>query len=110
VLHRLLRQQVEARITERTVEPFHRSERVACHLLGGMRGRHAGGPTNASCATPAQQASFEQGFRACLGILRLGLEVERVSFGVRRGVSQNGKSCSEDHPQRDIPFNKLMLS
>ena len=40
VPHRLLRQQVEARITERTVELFHKGERVACHLLGGARGRH----------------------------------------------------------------------
>src|SRR6266545_4665539 len=40
VPHRLLRQQVEARITQRTVELFHRGERVACHLLGSGRGRH----------------------------------------------------------------------
>ena len=33
VPHRLLREQVEARITERTVELFHKGERVACHLL-----------------------------------------------------------------------------
>jgi transposase len=36
----LLRQQVEARITQRTVELFHKGERVACHLLGGARGCH----------------------------------------------------------------------
>src|SRR5262252_270102 len=40
VPHRLLRQQVEARITEPTVELFHKGQRVACHLLGGARGRH----------------------------------------------------------------------
>jgi transposase len=40
VPHRLLRQQVEARITASTVELFHKSECVACHLLGGARGRH----------------------------------------------------------------------
>jgi len=40
VPHRLLRQQLEARITARTVELFHKGERVACHLLGGARGRH----------------------------------------------------------------------
>jgi len=39
VPHRLLRQQLEARITARTVELFHKGERVACHLLGGARGR-----------------------------------------------------------------------
>src|SRR5882724_6413014 len=41
VPHRLLRQQVEARITAHTVELFHKGERVACHLLGGARGRPA---------------------------------------------------------------------
>ena len=46
MLHRLLRQQVEAGITERTVELFHRSERVACHLLGAC-----------AAATPASSRS-----------------------------------------------------
>ena len=40
VPHRLLREQVEARITARTVELFHKGERVAVHLRGGARGRH----------------------------------------------------------------------
>lgn len=37
--HRLLRQRVEARLTARTVEPFHKGERVAVHIHGGLRGR-----------------------------------------------------------------------
>ena len=40
VPHCLLRQQVEARITAHTVELFYRGERLACHLLGGARGRY----------------------------------------------------------------------
>jgi hypothetical protein len=40
VPHRLLREQVEARITARTIELFHRGERVAVHVRGGARGRH----------------------------------------------------------------------
>lgn len=38
--HRLLRQQVEARVTARTVELFHKGERVAAHVRSGLRGRH----------------------------------------------------------------------
>ena len=40
VPHRLLREQVEARITARTIELFHKGERVAVHMRGGARGRH----------------------------------------------------------------------
>jgi transposase len=40
VPHRLLREQIEARITARTVELFHKGERVAVHQRGGARGRH----------------------------------------------------------------------
>lgn len=40
VPHRLLREQVEARVTARTVEVFHKGERVAVHQRGTMRGRH----------------------------------------------------------------------
>jgi len=40
VPHRLLREAVEARVTARTVELFHKGERVAVHLRGGLRGRH----------------------------------------------------------------------
>ena len=100
VPHRLLRQQVEARITQRTVELFHKGERVACHLLGGARGRHttvtehmpsshrrhagwtheriqreatAIGPDTATLVDVILRSRPhpEQGFRAGLGILRL---------------------------------------
>jgi transposase len=39
VPHRLIRQQLDARITERTIELFDKGERVAVHLRGGGRGR-----------------------------------------------------------------------
>ena len=100
VPHRLLRQQVEARITQCTVELFHKGERVACHLLGGARGRHttvtehmpsshrrhagwtheriqreatAIGPDTATLVDVILRSRPhpEQGFRAGLGILRL---------------------------------------
>jgi transposase len=40
VPHRLLKEPVEARITQRTVEIFHKGERVAAHSRGGAKGRH----------------------------------------------------------------------
>jgi transposase len=98
--HRLLREQVEARVTARTVELFHRGERVAVHVRGGLRGRHTTLPEHmpqahrrhaewtierigqeAAAVGPATAALTrlilegrphpEQGFRACRGILRL---------------------------------------
>jgi transposase len=134
VPHRLLRQQVEARITERTVELFHKGERVACHLLGGACGRHTTVTEHMpsshrrhagwiheriqreATAIGAATATLvdvvlrgrphpEQGFRACLGILRLarhygverleaackrGLEIGARSYGLINSILQNG--------------------
>jgi transposase len=123
VPHRLLRQQVEARITQRTVELFHRGERVACHLLGGARGRHttvtehmpsshrrhAGwtheriqrdaatiGPDTATLVEVILRSRPhpEQGFRACLGILRLARQygTDRLEAACRRGLEIGARS------------------
>jgi transposase len=123
VPHRLLRQQVEARITERTVELFHKGERVACHLLGGARGRHttvtehmpsshrrhagwtheriqreatAIGPDTATLVEVVLRSRPhpEQGFRACLGILRLARHygVDRLEAACRRGLEIGARS------------------
>lgn len=40
VPYRLIREQLDARITERTIELFCKGERVAVHIRGGGRGRH----------------------------------------------------------------------
>ncbi|MFL6041220.1 MAG: IS21 family transposase [Gaiellales bacterium] len=98
--HRLLREPVEARVTACTVELFHKGERVAVHVRGGLRGRHttlpehmpqahrrhaewtierigreaaAIGPATAALTALVleSQPHPEQGFRACRGILRL---------------------------------------
>jgi transposase len=37
---RLVREEIEARLTERTVELFHRGTRIACHIRSSLRGRH----------------------------------------------------------------------
>ena len=100
VPHRLLKRQVEARVAARSVELFHKGERVAVHLRGGARGAHTTLPEHmpaahrrhaewtidrlkreAAAVGPATGALVaailsakphpEQGFRASLGILRL---------------------------------------
>ena len=100
VPHRFARQQVEARITARTVEIFLKGERVAVHLRNSGNGKHttvaehmpsshrrfadwtidrirrdagAVGPATALlCETILEHRPHpEQGFRACMGILRL---------------------------------------
>jgi transposase len=134
VPHRLLREQVEARVTARTVELFHKGERVAVHVRGGLRGRHTTLPEHmpqahrrhaewtierigreAAAIGPATAALTalilesrphpEQGFRACLGILRLlrtyghdrleaacarGLEIGARSYGSIASILQHG--------------------
>jgi transposase len=134
VPHRLLREQVEVRVTARTVELFHKGERVAVHVRGGLRGRHTTLPEHmpqahrrhaewtierigreAATIGPATAALTrlilesrphpEQGFRACLGILRLlrtygrdrleaacarGLEIGARSYGSIASILRHG--------------------
>lgn len=100
VPHRLIREQLDARITERTIELFCRGERVAVHLRTGGRGRHttipehmpsahrryaewtierirgdaaAIGPNTAKLIALILESRPhpEQGYRASIGILRL---------------------------------------
>lgn len=97
---RLIREQVEARITAATVEILHRGVRVASHVRSQARHRHttiaahmpsahrryaawtparmlreatAIGPATSTLIAAVMKAKPhpEQGFRACLGILRL---------------------------------------
>lgn len=96
----LIRQTVEARTTETTVEVFHKGKRVAAHVRSSLRNRHTTVPEHMPSAhrryaewTPARltreaarigpatvqlietilraKPHPEQGFRAGLGILRL---------------------------------------
>jgi transposase len=149
VPHRLLREQVEARVTARTVELFHKGERVAVHLRGGLRGRHttlaehmpvahrrhaewtierigreaaAIGPSVAALAALILESRPhpEQGFRACLGILRLlrtygrerleaacarGLEIGARSYGSVASILQHGLDrAPAPRPAEDLPL------
>lgn len=101
VPYQLIHTRCEARVTTTTVEICHRGQRVASHLRGFQRGRHHTQPEHMpashrrhlewtpgrlqrwAATTGPQTAALvagvladrphpEQGFRACLGILRLG--------------------------------------
>ena len=113
---RLLRETVEARLTDTTVEVFHKGARVASHARSSAPNRHTTIPEHMPSAhrryaewTPAKMMSEaarigpatialveaimkakphpEQGFRSCLGIMRLVRTYgsERVEAASRRG-------------------------
>ena len=113
---RLIREQVEARITDSTIEIFHKGGRVASHARSNVRNRHTTvrehmpsshrryaewtparmmrearkiGPATIALVQAVMKAKPhpEQGFRACLGILRLarGYGTARVEAACRRG-------------------------
>ena len=123
VPHRLIRQPLEARITATTVEVFHAGKRVASHLRGHLRGRHTTvdqhmpsahrryiGWTHervlrqAKTTGPATAALVEiilhsrrhpeQGFRSCVGILRLakGYGAERLEAACERALDIGARS------------------
>jgi transposase len=108
VPYQLVRKALEARYSERTVECFHRGQRVASHPRSRLKGRHTTlpehmptshrsyaewtpqrlirwaektGPATASMVQTIleRRAHPQQGFRSCLGIMRLG-----KSFGEQR--------------------------
>jgi transposase len=120
---RLIREVVEARITSTTVEIFHRRTRVASHAFSLVRNQHTTIAEHMPSAhrryaewTPARLmreaekigsatlALFEaimrakphpeQGFRSCLGILRLAKEygVDRLEAACRRGNDIGARS------------------
>ena len=134
VPYRLIREQLDARITERTIELFCKGERVAVHLRGDGRGRHttirehmpsahrhyadwtieriradaaAIGPSTAKLTALILESRPhpEQGYRACIGILRLahhygaarleaacsrGLDIGARSYGSIQSILKHG--------------------
>jgi transposase len=111
VPYRFAREPIEARITARTIELFHQGERIAAHMRGSGNGKHATTPEHMPsshrrfadwtierinreasaigvCAALlcekilVERSHPEQGFRACLGIVRLV-----KSFGRERSTS-----------------------
>lgn len=108
VPYRWVGKQVEVRLTANTVEAFHRGQRIASHVRSAARGRHTTiaehmptrhreyaewtptrliqwaektGPATARLIGEimANRPHPQQGFRSCLGIMRLG-----KSFGAER--------------------------
>jgi transposase len=134
VPHRLIREQLDARVTERTIELFCKGERVAVHQRGGRRGHHttipehmpsahrryaewtieriradaaAIGPSTAKLTGLILESRPhpEQGYRACIGILRLarhygagrleaacdrGLDIGARSYGSIQSILKHG--------------------
>jgi transposase len=131
---RLIRQEVEARITDTTIEIFHKGSRVASHVRSRLRNRHTTiqqhmpsahrryaewtpsrimrhaasiGPATIALVEAIMKAKPhpEQGFRACLGILRLersygparleaacrrGNEIGATTYGSIASILKNG--------------------
>ena len=131
---RLIRELVDIRLTDATVEIFFKTARIASHARSALRNRHttiaehmpsahrryaawtperitasaaAIGPATAGLFAAIMRAKPhpEQGFRACLGILRLaasygatrleaacqrGLDIGAVSYGSIASILKNG--------------------
>ena len=125
VPHQLLREKVWARITARTVEVFHRGKRVAAHVRSSSNRKHTtvrehmpsshrryadwtperirrqagtiGRHTSALLEIILRERTHpEQGFRACVGILRLAKTYgrERLEAACSRALEIGARSYS----------------
>ena len=122
VPHRLIGEQLDARITAHTVELFRKGERVAVHRRGAGRGRHTTLPSTCPVpsticrvdprahsdrrgsdwsrapqtdrANPGEQAAPRAGLSACIGILRLGRQygAARLEAACDRGLDIGARS------------------
>jgi transposase len=125
VPHQLLREKIWARITARTIELFHRGKRVAAHMRSSSKRKHttvrehmpsshrryadwtperlrrqAGeiGPSASALVDIILQERMhpEQGFRACIGIVRLAKTYgcERLEAACNRALEIGARSYS----------------
>ncbi|HYQ92310.1 MAG TPA: IS21 family transposase, partial [Candidatus Competibacteraceae bacterium] len=123
VPYQLVRQEVDVRLSDVTVEVFQRGQRVACHRRNPLPGRHTTvpahmpkphrdyaewtpqrlihwaeqtGPNTATLVERilASRPHPQQGYRSCLGILRLGKTygAERLEAACRRAVAMGALS------------------
>ena len=121
--HALVHEQVEARITTTTIELFHKGQRIASHIRSYARAKHTTTPEHmpkshrehkdwspsrivnwAATIGPktrelaeailAERRHPEQGYRSCLGILRLGKRYgnERLEAACTRAVAVRARS------------------
>lgn len=117
VPYQLVHQKVDLRISARTVEIFHRGKRVASHAISFYKGKHSTTPEHRPANhkfvewNPQRFISWaqkcgdsvskvietilngrehpEQGFRACLGVLRFSAKVgnERLNAACTRALA-----------------------
>jgi transposase len=123
VPYALVKREVEVRLSAATVELFHQGRRVASHRRSPHPGRHTtlsehmpqahrqyaisrpqrligwaakSGPATAQVveAILASRPHPQQGFRSCLGIMRLGKDygAERLEAACRRALAIGGLS------------------
>ncbi len=144
VPHALVGQAVELRITASTVEVLHASKRVAAHVLNARRGAHTTAPEHMPAShrahlewTPAKLIAWgermgaataavvrwqmehrqhpEQGYRSCLGLMRLAREYgsERLEAACARAQAIRSPSyksiasilgCGLDQRPLDAPI------
>jgi transposase len=118
VPYALVKQQLEVRVSAQVVELFHKGRRVASHLRSRLKGRHStvdahmptahrhyvewppqrlirwaadsgGGTARVVETILASRPHPQQGFRSCLGIMRLGKSygTERLEAACRRALA-----------------------
>jgi transposase/DNA replication protein DnaC len=123
VPYALIHEPVDARLTATTVECFHRGQRVAVHVRSHLHGRHTTDPAHMPKAhqrhlewTPSRLTTWartigpqtaalvqailadrphpEQGYRSCLGLLRLGTRYGelRLEAACTRAVAVGARS------------------
>jgi hypothetical protein len=129
VPHQFAKEQVEARLTARTVEIFIKGERVAAYMRGSGNGKHTtvtehmpsshrryagwtidrirrdaliiGTSAAALCDRILEERSHpEQGFRACLGIVRLvkAFGPERLAAAAKRALEIGARTFGSVNP------------
>jgi transposase len=149
VPHQLLRETVWARITARTIEVLHRGQRVAAHVRSSSNRKHTtvrehmpsshrryadwtverirreaasiGPATAALCELILERRPHpEQGFRACLGIVRLvrpfgadrleaaatrAIEIGTLTYGSVRSILDNklDRQAAQPRPTEAVP-------
>ena len=123
VPHRLIKKKIDLRITQRTIECFYNNKRVASHIRSHQRGRHTTvrehmpkthqkwadwtpqrfirwadkiGPHTADLVRTilSSRPHPQQGFRSCLGILRLAKDYgeKRLDAACHRALAIGGTS------------------
>jgi len=151
VPYELKGQKVDVRLTARMVEVLHKCKRVASHVRDDRKGRHTTDPVHMPKAhreylewTPSRIISWagetgsycrqvaeeiiasrqhpEQGYRSCLGIIRLGKDYERsrieaacqralaldvCSYKSIKSILKNGKD-KEPLPDQDVTVSSCV--